>query len=210
MRPPFLRLAFSSNLIALLLLPLLGAGRVFSQIQRSSAMPGAKYSLNGTVVNSVTGEPVRRALVQIYMGPEQASLTDDNGHFEFHGLLGGQTSVAVRKPGFFSESEAARKGPMPVAVTVGPETDAIVLKLIPEAAIQGKIQSEDGEPIEAAPVVVFALRINNGHKIWDQAGSARTDEDGEFRIANLTPGTYYLQAGPKPRSSFPNARSATR
>ena len=210
MRPPFFRLAFSSKLIALLLLPLLGACQVFSQIQESSAKSETKYSLSGTVVNVLTGEPIRRALVQIYMGPGQASLTDDSGHFEFNGLPPGQASVTVQKPGFFSEGEAARKGSSPALVTVGPEADAIVLKLIPEAAIQGKIQSEDGEPIEAAPVMAFALHINNGHKIWDQAGSARTDEYGEFRIANLTPDTYYLKAGPKLRSSFPNARSATR
>ncbi len=210
MRPPFFRLAFSSKLIAFLLLPLLGACQVFSQIQESSAKSETKYSLSGTVVNVLTGEPIRRALVQIYMGPGQASLTDDSGHFEFNGLPPGQASVTVQKPGFFSEGEAARKGSSPALVTVGPEADAIVLKLIPEAAIQGKIQSEDGEPIEAAPVMAFALYINNGHKIWDQAGSARTDEYGEFRIANLTPDTYYLKAGPKLRSSFPNARSATR
>jgi len=210
MRPPFFRLAFSSKLIALLLLPLLGACQVFSQIQESSAKSETKYSLSGTVVNSVTGEPIRRALVQIYMGPGQASLTDDSGHFEFNGLPPGQASVTVKKPGFFSEGEAARKGSSPALVTVGSETDAIVLKLIPEAVIQGKIQSEDGEPIGAAPVMVFAPHINDGHKIWDQAGSASTDEDGEFRIVNLTPGTYYLEAGPKLRSSFPNARSATR
>ena len=210
MRPPFFRLAFSSKLIALLLLPLLGACQVFSQIQESSAKSETKYSLSGTVVNVLTGEPIRRALVQIYMGPGQTSLTDDSGHFEFNGLPPGQASVTVQKPGFFSEGEAARKGSSPALVTVGPEADAIVLKLIPEAAIQGKIQSEDGEPIEAAPVMAFALHINNGHKIWDQAGSARTDEYGEFRIANLTPDTYYLKAGPKLRSSFPNARSATR
>ncbi len=210
MRPPFFRLAFSSKLIALLLLPLLGACQVFSQIQESSAKSETKYSLSGTVVNSVTGEPIRRALVQIYMGPGQASLTDDSGHFEFNGLPPGQASVTVKKPGFFSEGEAARKGSSPALVTVGSETDAIVLKLIPEAVIQGKIQSEDGEPIGAAPVMVFAPHINDGHKIWDQAGSASTDEDGEFRISNLTPGTYYVKAGPKLRSSFPNARSATR
>jgi hypothetical protein len=210
MRPPFLRLAFSSKLIALLLLPLLGAGQVLSQIQQSSTQSETKYSLSGTVVNAITGEPIRRALVQIQAGQAHASLTDDNGHFVFHGLFGGETSVAVRKPGFFSESEAARKGPMPVAVTVGAETDAIVLKLIPEGVIQGKVQSEDGEPKGAVPVMVFAPHVNDGHKIWDQAGSASTDEDGEFRISNLTPGTYYVKAGPKLRSSFPNARSATR
>jgi Carboxypeptidase regulatory-like domain len=98
-------------LIALLLSPLLGAGQVFSQIQpSSSAKSETKYSLSGTVVNAVTGEPIRRALVQIYMGPEQASLTDDTGHFEFNGLSPGQTSVTVQKPGFFSEGEVARKG----------------------------------------------------------------------------------------------------
>jgi Carboxypeptidase regulatory-like domain len=164
MRPPFIRFAFSSTLIALLLSPLLGAGQVLSQIQQSSTQLETKYSLNGTVVNSVTGEPIRRALVQIYMGPEQASLTDDSGHFEFKGLPPGQTSVTVQKPGFFSEDEAARKGSGPALVTVGPETDAIVLKLIPEAVIQGKIQSEDGEPIEAAPVMAFAL----SHQQWAQ------------------------------------------
>src|SRR5438270_13980891 len=138
MRPPFFRLAFSSKLIALLLLPLLGACQVFSQIQESSAKSETTYSLSGTVVNVLTGEPIRRALVQIYMGPGQASLTDDSGHFEFNGLPPGQASVTVQKPGFFSEGEDAFKGSSPALVTVGPETDAIVLKLIPEAAIQGK------------------------------------------------------------------------
>src|SRR5690349_13288718 len=107
MRPPFLRLALSSQLIALLLPPLLGAGQVLSQIQQSSTQSETKYSLSGTVVNAITGEPIRRALVQIQAGQAHASLTDDNGHFDFHGLFGGETSVAVRKPGFFSESEAA-------------------------------------------------------------------------------------------------------
>src|SRR5207302_6555822 len=59
-------------------------------------------------------------------------------------------------------------------------------------------------------LMALATHINDGHTIWDQARSASTDEDGEFRIVNLTPGTYYLEAGPKLRSSFPNARSATR
>jgi len=105
MRPPFFRLAFSSKLIAFLLLPLLGACQVFSQIQESSAKSETKYSLSGTVVNVLTGEPIRRALVQIYMGPGQASLTDDSGHFEFNGLPPGQASVTVQKPGFFSRAK---------------------------------------------------------------------------------------------------------
>ena len=112
MRPPFLRLAFSCKLIALLLSSLLGAGQLFSQIQQSSANSETKYSLSGNVVNAVTGEPIRRALVQIYMGPEQASLTDDSGHFEFNGLSPGQTSVTVQKPGFFWKVKPRAKDPV--------------------------------------------------------------------------------------------------
>ena len=59
-------------------------------------------------------------------------------------------------------------------------------------------------------MVALAVHIDDGRKVWEQAGRTRTDEDGEFRISNLTPGTYYLEAGPKLRSSFLNARSATR
>src|SRR2546430_3367421 len=108
MRPPFFRLAFSSKLIALLLLPLLGACQVFSQIQEPSAKPETKYSLSGTVVNVLTGEPIRRALVQSLMGPGQALLTDDSGHFELNGLPPRQARVAAQKPRFLSQGEAPR------------------------------------------------------------------------------------------------------
>jgi Carboxypeptidase regulatory-like domain len=87
---------------------------------------------------------------------------------------------------------------------------AIVLRLIPEAVIRGRVTGERDEPIEGVHMVALAVHINDGHKVWEQVGRTQTDEDGEFRISNLTPGTYYLEAGPKLRSSFLNARSATR
>src|SRR5439155_25927689 len=101
MRPPFFRLAFSSKLIALLLLPLLGSCQVPSQSQESSAKSETKYSRSGTVVNVLTGEPIRRALVQIYIGPGHASRTDGSGHFEFNGRPPWQASVTVQKAGCF-------------------------------------------------------------------------------------------------------------
>src|SRR5882757_4229744 len=54
-----------------------------------------RYKLSGTVVNSVTGEPIPHALVQVY---SQFELSDSNGHFEFSGLPEMQTNVTVRKP----------------------------------------------------------------------------------------------------------------
>jgi len=164
-----------------------------------------KFSLSGTVVNSVTGEPVRRALVQIYMGPEQAMLTDSDGRFEFSNLPSGQTSIAVRKPGFMSDQEIPGGGP-PSMVETGPDAKPITVKLTPEGVLFGRVDSK-GEPIEDLPVKVIALRIEQGRKHWEQRGGAMTDEDGAWRIANLPPGTYFIAAGPSFRRNRFGPRS---
>src|SRR5260370_39015052 len=50
-----------------------------------------KHALRGTVVNSVTGEPIRGALVQIYFNGQSSMLTGPDGKFQFEGLPNGQT-----------------------------------------------------------------------------------------------------------------------
>jgi len=45
-----------------------------------------KHALRGTVVNSVTGEPTRGALVQIYFNGQSSMLTGPDGKFQFEGL----------------------------------------------------------------------------------------------------------------------------
>lgn len=152
------------------------------------------YKLIGTVVNSVTGEPIGRALAQIYVGNRSAVLTDSEGKFEFEGLPEGQTEVVARKPGFFSQREINGTPSPNESITIGPDTPPVVLKLIPEAVIFGRIES-NGEPVENIPVTLFTRRIREGTAHWDQAGGTSSDVDGQFRIANLQSGTYYLLAG---------------
>lgn len=191
--------------VCLLLLPPVYAQIVEAGGASSANEPAPKFSLSGTVVNSVTGEPIRRALVQIYMGPEQAVLTDSDGKFEFSNLPIGQTSIAVRKPGFMSEQEMPGGGP-PSMVETGPDAKPITVKLTPEGVLFGRVDSK-GEPIEDLPVKVIELRIDQGRKHWEQRGDATTDEDGAWRIANLTPGTYFIAAGPSFRRNRFGPRS---
>jgi hypothetical protein len=125
----------------LVFLPLVDAQTFDAGGPSPAYAPNPKFSLSGTVVNSVTGEPIRRALVQIYMGPEPAMLTDSNGKFEFSNLPSGQTSIAVRKPGFPGEQEMGRDGP--TMADIGPDTRPLTLKLIPrEFSSGGWIQKE--------------------------------------------------------------------
>ena len=157
-----------------------------------------KYTLSGTVLNAATGAPVPRALVQIYVNGQRQVLTDSDGRFTFSGLPEGQTGITAQKPGFFPEGTTPFGGglPPPANATMGPDATAVVVKLVPESVITGRILS-NGRPVEDVPVRVISSQLTEGRKEWTIRGNATTDEDGQFRIANLTAGEYYLDVGPK-------------
>ncbi len=186
-----------AGLILLASLQILGLqahGQYSSGGATSSAATGDAV-LRGIVVNSATGEPIPHALVQIFLGDVQAMLTDAAGRFEFAGLPQGRTTVMARKPGFFNEQEIPRGQMPPTMLEIGANADPLVIKLTPESVIFGRVES-DGEPVEGMPVRVIALRVSGGRRHWGQRGQTRTDEDGGYRIANLTPGSYFIEAGP--------------
>jgi Carboxypeptidase regulatory-like domain len=179
-----------------------------SGFNASSDAARTKYSLTGTVIDSVTGEPVRRALVQVPLGRPPATLTDSNGNFQFDDLPAGQTSIAARKPGYFSEQEIGPNRFQESNISVGPKTAPITIKLIPGGAISGRVMTSDGEAIEDVPVRLHYSRLIDGRKRWERGREARTDEQGAFRFANVLPGLYYVAAGPRRQySMFPGASS---
>ncbi|HEY4960126.1 MAG TPA: carboxypeptidase-like regulatory domain-containing protein [Terriglobales bacterium] len=153
-----------------------------------------KYSVSGTVINAVTGEPIRKALVQVYGVQQRTSFTDGDGRFQFDGMPAGQISLNAQKPGYFSEQEMRRQGQLPFAV--GPNSDSVVLKLTPEGVISGKVTTPTGTPLENVPLSLMYLNVREGRRHYDSKGTAVTDEDGHYRFANLLPGTYYLAAEP--------------
>jgi len=150
--------------------------------------------LTGSVVDSLTGSPIPRALVQLAGSNQGAMLTDAIGNFEFDGLKRSSVNVMVRKPGYFSEQELAHgpRGSGFQTVNVGPDTAPLVLKLASAATVTGRVMDGEDEPIEDAQVRLSTARIINGHKRWQQAGFGTTGEDGRFRIGTLRPGMYLI------------------
>jgi hypothetical protein len=142
----------------------------------------------------VTGEPIHKALVQIYAGQQRATFTDGDGHFQFDGIPAGRLTLATQKPGYFSEQEMPSHTQTPI--DVGPKTDSVVLKLTPEGVIAGKVTTVTGIPLEHVPLSLTYLNVREGRRHWDSKGIANTTEDGRYRFANLLPGTYYLATAP--------------
>ena len=172
-----------------------GSGSVYST-SNSPANPTRteKYTVTGTVVDAVSGEPVRKALVQLNIAPLRTTFSDNSGRFQFEGVLPGSFSLTAQKPGYFSEQEMSRSG-VP-QLEVGANVASAVVKLFPEAVIYGKVTTSDSAPLEHVTITLIHATIRDGQRRWDNQGSTDTDEDGSFRFANLRPGVYYVGAGP--------------
>ena len=186
---------------AAILLATCAAVRVTAQAGGGDAPPppGEGHTIGGTVLNDVTGEPVRHALVQIanLPGSAPAMLTNSDGHFQFEHVPVSDVLIMARKPGFFNESELHPDSvPQTQVLHVDRNTSDLVIKLFPEGIVFGRVATAKGDPLEDTPVRAFQQRVMDGRKRWVQLGQAMSDEDGQFRIGNLPNGPYVLAAGP--------------
>jgi hypothetical protein len=165
------------------------------------------YTVRGTVVNSVTGEPISGALVQIYGARQNAVLTGSDGKFQFEGVPNGSFPLSVQKPGYFSAEQIRRNGGSLRSVNTD-EDRPVTLKLIPEGVVYGRVIGDNGEPLGYLPVQILWERVENGKRTREANRSVQTDEQGEFRQAELQPGKYFVFVGPSSwPTSFPSRLS---
>ena len=213
---PFPRFGFKACAVLLCFSNLALATRLSAQIPASpSADSSASFTLSGTVVNSVTGGPIARALVRTYSIMQRTVFSDGEGRFQIEGLPAGSLNLEAQKPGYFSKQQL-RRGVLNDVVSIGPDTAPVVVKLTPQSAIYGRITDTSGQPIEHVPLRLTERTVRDGRWRWEGRNFAQSDEDGRFRLANLLPGTYYLEAGPardesrlvvhdeKPKAGYPS------
>ncbi|MGA9813154.1 MAG: hypothetical protein WBQ64_10275, partial [Terriglobales bacterium] len=154
--------------------------------------------MRGTVINSVTREPIAHALVS--SGDNRlAAFTDDQGRFEFQlprteavpnrpeGMTFYNVSAQLmaRKPGFLDSGMSAS----PPQNTVG---DDITIALVPESLIVGRVNLPSSNQSDRITVQVYKRQVRDGRAFWAPGASATTRSNGEFRIANLMAGTYKI------------------
>jgi hypothetical protein len=171
-----------------LIIPLAGcicASQAFGQNLQSDKQPNI---IRGTVVNAVTHDPVGRALVYSH-DDRYATLTDGEGHFEFAppkaAADSGGIGLAARKPGFLDDPNERSRG----EASPGAE---FTISLVPEALIKGRVTVPAGDAARGVPVEILIRQVEDGRLRWMRKNSAATNSNGEFRFADLPPGTYKL------------------
>jgi hypothetical protein len=196
---------FTGTLLQLRAEPVGGTPVDVKSQEQSDSSNRTTYVVTGTVVDSVQGEGIRGSLVQLSGDSQDVTLTDAGGQFRFEGLASNVVIVTAKKPGFFTEQDMLRhvmlvagqnrNQPAPAAK---PVTGPVIIKLVAEAIIFGRVLGYRNEPIESLPVVVSIFGMFDGRKTSVQIANAVTDENGRFRISGLIPQNYYVAAGPGP------------
>jgi protocatechuate 3,4-dioxygenase beta subunit len=180
--------------------------RATPQTAPAQSAAGEPAIIEGRVLNSLTGEPLRKAsltLMRAGMGsvgpapPEnRIEITDPEGKFRFENLQPGRYMLSGEKAGFVRQqygSRAAQMGPgTALTLTAGQKLAGLEFKLTPQAVISGKVLDEDGEPLTRVSVQVLRKSSYAGRSVGMMGAS--TNDIGEFRLANLGPGTYVIRA----------------
>jgi hypothetical protein len=153
-------------------------------------------SVTGTIVNSLTGEPVRGAVVAIATGQISgqialSTLSDNSGHFQFDGLTEGRAFISAIKPGFGNQLRGQLER---TSVQITRDVSPVLLKMDPTGAIFGRLTDSDEQPLEGFLLHVISKQRVGGKQQWVPFPSqTTTDDNGNFRIASLPADTYYLQ-----------------
>lgn len=169
---------------------------------------GQTGAVEGTVVNSVTGEVVPRAAVLLSEEGKDAEpvFTDGEGRFRVEGLAAGRYVVRARKRGYLEVREGGEAA-MRVTVEAGKVRGGLVVKLRPYGVISGRVFDEYGEPAEGATVNACLLR----RRVVLCRGGAETNDRGEYRMTGLAPGAYLVVGHyAPPRGLYPAAANGRR
>jgi len=173
----------------------------------------------GVVINSLTHEPIGRALV---FSPDNrfATMTDSEGRFEFTfapaetdptkddkagstnsgstmTTCTGGTCTTYSSPNGIPNrltTVMARKPGFlddhsPQPITEGTE---VTIALTPEALVIGRVVLPTSEASDTIELELYRRQVQDGRAHWVRTDGASTKSNGEFRFAELSAGSYKL------------------
>jgi hypothetical protein len=156
-------------------------------------------SVSGEVLQATGGMPVGKVMVSLLSGrrveftfgrrdPNMLSgLTDAEGHFRIEGVPAGEYQVSLEKTGFVAGGRTSqRDSSQRISLAQGQQLDGLLFRVLPAGVIMGKIIDAEGDPLGNVNVVAVSKA--------GISGGAKTNDLGEYRIAGLSSGKYFVLA----------------
>jgi hypothetical protein len=154
--------------------------------------PTGKASIEGTVVDLLTSQPIRKAAVMLQGRISLNAVTDTSGHFAFRLLPSGQYSVRASNENY-PEQRPARSQ---LALSLGEDEQKqdVKLELVPGGMVSGHVADEEDNPMQSCSVSAMQSRETEAGPMPRMMGSGQSDDKGEYRITKLPRGKYYVMA----------------
>jgi protocatechuate 3,4-dioxygenase beta subunit len=159
-------------------------------------------SIAGTVVKEPGSQPLKKVLVQVVAenqkeGGNYTASTDADGRFHIENVVPGHYRIFIERTGFVGVNEHGLKSDVNVfTVQAGQAVEDLLFRMLPTAVISGRITDEDGDPMSGVRVV--AQKKKPGKSTRESVGTEATNDLGEYRLAGLFPGQYWIVAMPPP------------
>jgi len=162
--------------------------------------------VEGTVVNAVSGEPVKKAHLSLRPagapnGVPYGTDTDGAGHFLFDGVDPGRYTLSISRTGFVNQQYSPQgnsRQSSPIELAAGQKLKQLTVKLTPQGVLSGRVLDEEGEPLANANVQCMVFGYQRGKKQLMGRNGTSTDDRGEFRLHGLSPGKYILSVAYRP------------
>jgi len=169
--------------------------------QQPAESPLEKCTIDGQVLDAATGDPVKKAEVLLRKVNSQESpygaMTDARGHFAIEDVEPGDYRLWVERNGYIRSEYGARRPNHPgtiLALGRGQRLRDIILHIVPQSAITGRVFDEDGEAISNVQIQALQYSYVRGKRQLVPSESGLTNDLGEYRIHGLTPGGYVISA----------------
>jgi hypothetical protein len=159
-----------------------------------SQAPQQPGSVSGKVVNSVTGQAVKKAVVTLRGGTGQNTYvtgSDQSGKFQFDNVQPDKYLATAEAAGY---SGTLRSGLKLIPVAAQQEVSDVEVRMAPLGLISGKVLDENGQPLEEASITALRYDYSGSGKTLQAVASAQTNDRGEYRMFDVQPGRYYLMA----------------
>jgi hypothetical protein len=154
------------------------------------AFAAAASEIHGQVVDSQTGEAIARARVTLEVADNVllVALTNPDGTFQVRNLPKGSCRIWGDRHGYLGGAGRI-ESTSTVSLLDAKEPIRVLLRLTRQSVIEGRILDESGESMAG---MVRLLRQMPGR--LDDVRTVHVDASGDFRMAGLEAGRYYLAA----------------
>jgi len=194
----------SSWLPIVFLAALLGANAAGQVAGGAAGKPAGRAMIAGIVTKEPGSEPVKKVLIELIAenqaeGGDYTAVSGADGSFHIEGIVPGRYHMFAERTGLLEvDKHRARSDGRVLALTAGQEVKDLQIRVQAAAVVRGRVTDEDGDPLPNAQVAVLRQTFVSGRSRWEQAGAERTNDLGEYRVAGLPAGSYYVSVSPPP------------